>query len=130
MKTVDSDLCSSFCEVCLKFGLLEDDNQYHLAIEEAIVGNSPASIRTLFAVIPAWCEPLNPLEIYTHKTAMAEDFLCQQCTLFRDEHLEVNDDIFNVALNDLQDKVISMRGRKLSENGLPQPHTIDDRFGR
>ena len=61
---------------------------------------------------------------------MAEDFLCQQRTLFRDEHLEVNDDIFNVALNYLQDKVISMRGRKLSENGLPQPQTIDDRFGR
>ena len=44
---------------------------------------------------------------------MVEDFLHQQCTLHRDEHLEVNDDIFNLALNDLQDKVISMGGRQL-----------------
>ena len=32
LRTVDGDLCSSFCGgACLKLGLLEDDNQYHLA---------------------------------------------------------------------------------------------------
>ena len=78
LRTVDGDLCSSFCETCLKLGLLENDNQYHLAIEEAIVSNSLASIRTLFVVILPWCEPSNPLEIYNnHKEAMAEDFLYQ-----------------------------------------------------
>ena len=69
-------------------------------MEEAIVSNSPASIRTLFAVILAWCEPSNPVDIYdSHKEAIAEDFLHQQrtCTLHRNEHLEVNDDIFNLA---------------------------------
>ena len=62
---------------------------------------------------------------------MAEYFLCQQRTPLRDEHLEVNDDIFNLALNHLQDKIISMGGRQLSEYGLPQPQTIDnDRLAR
>ena len=132
LRTVDGDLCSSFHEACLKLGLLEDDNQYHLAMEEAIISNSPASIRTLFAVILAWCEPSNPTEIYdNHKEALAEDFLHQQRILQRDEHLEPNDDIFNLALNDLQEKVISMGGRQLFEYGLPQPHTVDnDRFAR
>ena len=88
LKTVNGDLRSSFHEACLKLGLLEDDNQYHLAMEEATVSNSPASIRTLFAVILAWCEPSNPLEIYdNHKEAMVEDFLHQQHTIHRDEHL-------------------------------------------
>ena len=42
-----------------------------------------------------------------------------------------NDDIFNLALNDLQDKVFSMGGRELSEYGLPQPQAVDnDRFAR
>ena len=63
LRTVNGDLCSSFREACLKLGLLEDDNQYHLAMEEATVSNSPASLCTLFAVILAWCEPSNPLEI-------------------------------------------------------------------
>jgi len=39
LRTVDGDLCSSFHEACLKLGLLEDDNQYHLAIKEVIVSN-------------------------------------------------------------------------------------------
>ena len=55
---------------------------------------------------------------------MAEDFLHQQRNLQRDEHLQPNDDIFNLALNDLQEKVISMGGRQLSEYGLPQPQII------
>ena len=43
----------------------------------------------------------------------------------------MNDDTFSLALNDLQEKVISMGGRQLSEYGLPQPQVVDnDRFAR
>ena len=42
-----------------------------------------------------------------------------------------NDDIFNLALNDLQDKVLSMGGRELFEYGLPQLQAVDNnRFAR
>ena len=122
--------------VCVKLwsrlGLLEDDNQYHLAMEEASVSNSASSLRSLFAVILTWCEPSNPLDIYEHhKVHMAEDFLHQQRTRLSDNNLSFNDDIFNLALNDLQDKVLFMGGRELSEYGLPQPQAVDnDRFAR
>ena len=111
LKTVNGDLCSSFCEACFKLGLLEDDNQYQLAMQEASVGNSAASLRSLFAVILTWCEPSNPLEIYKrNKEAMVEDFLHQHHTRLGNVDLDYNDDIFNLALNDLQDKVITMGG--------------------
>ena len=62
---------------------------------------------------------------------MAEDFLHQQCTQLGNNELSFNDDIFNLALNDLQDRVLSMGGRELSEYGLPHPQTVDnDRFAR
>ena len=81
LRTVNGDLCSSFREACFKLSFLEDDNQYHLAMQEASVSNSAASLRSLFAVILTWCEPSNPLEIYEHhKETMAEDFLHQHCT--------------------------------------------------
>ena len=101
-------------------------------MQEAAVSNSAASLRSLFAVILAWCEPSNPLDIYDHhKASMAEDFLHQQCTRLGNLDLSFNDDIFNLALNDLQDKVLSMGGRELSEYGLPQPQAVDsDRFAR
>ena len=81
LKTVEGDLCSSFREACFRLGLLKNDNQYHLAMQETSVSNSASSLRSLFAVILTWCEPSNPLDIYEHhKEHMAEDFLHQQCT--------------------------------------------------
>ena len=44
LKTVKGDLCSSYREACFKLGLLEDDNQYHLAMQEASVSNSASSL--------------------------------------------------------------------------------------
>ena len=132
LRTVEGNLCGSFREACLRLGLLEDDNQYHLAMQEAAVSNSASSLRSLFAVILTWCEPGNPLDIYEHhKESMAEDFLHQQRTQLGNADLSFNDDIFNLTLNNLQDKVLSMGGRELSEYGLPQPQTVDsDRFAR
>ena len=51
LKTVEGDLCSSFREACFRLGLLEDDNKYHLAMEEASVSDSASSLHSLFAVI-------------------------------------------------------------------------------
>ena len=34
--------------------------------------------------------------------------------------------IINLTLSDLQDKVLSMAGRELSEYGLPQPQIVDN----
>ena len=62
---------------------------------------------------------------------MAEDFLHQHHTQLGNVDLEFNSDIFNLALNELQDKVLSMGGRELSEYGLPQPQIVDnDKFAR
>ena len=129
---MEGDLCSSFREACFRLGLLEDDNQYHSAMQETSVSNSAASLRSLFAVMLTWCKPSNPIDIYEHhKESMAEDFLHQQHIRLGNHDLNFNNDIFNLALNDLQDKVLSMGGRELSEYGLPQPQTVDnDRFAR
>ena len=86
--------------------------------------NSAASLCLLFVMIVTWCEPSSPLDIY--KEAVDEDFLHQQCTQLVNADLEFNDDIFNLALNDLQDKVLSIGGRELSEYGLSQPQTVDN----
>ena len=126
LKTVEGNLCNSFREACFRLGLLEDDNQYHLAMQEASVSNSAASLRSLFAVILTWCEPSNPLDIYEqHKESMAEDFLHQQRTRLGNMELGFNEDVFNLALNNLQDRVLSMGGRQLSDYGLPQPVAVD-----
>ena len=95
-------------------------------MQEASVSNSAASLRSLFAVILTWCEPSNPLDIYEqHKESMTEDFLHQQRTRLGNMELGFDEDVFNLALNDLQDRVLSMGGRQLSDYGLPQPVAVD-----
>ena len=124
LKTVEEDLCSSFCEACFRLGLLEDDNQYHLAMEEASVSNSASSLRSLFAVILTWCEPSNPLDIYEHhKEHMAEDFLHQQRTRLSNNEISFNDGIFNLGRIRFFPWEVGY--------GLPQPQAVDnDRFAR
>ena len=60
---------------------------------------------------------------------MAEDFFHKHNTRLGNVDLDFNDNIFNLAFSDLQDKVLSMGGRELSEYGLPQSQAVDnDRF--
>ena len=129
---MESDLSSSFHAACFRLGLLKGDNQYHLTMQEAAVNNSAATLCSLFVVIMTWCEPSNPLDVYEHHKESqgihGEDLVHQQRTQF---DLSFNDDIFNLALNDSQDRVLSMEGRELSEYDLPHPQTVDDdRFAR
>ena len=71
---MNGDLCTSFHEACLKLGLLENNNHYYLAMQQASLSNLPSTICMLFVVILAWCEPSNPSKLYdSFKDAMAED---------------------------------------------------------
>ena len=108
-------------------------HHYHIMVRQmclSYVGlndyssSSAASLCSLFVMILTWCEPSSPLDIY--KEAIAEDFLHQHFTQLGNADLECNSDTFNFALNDLQDKVLSMADKKLSEYGLPQPQTVDN----
>ena len=50
---------------------------------------------------------------------------------FGHNYLSFNDDIFNLTLNDLQERVLSMGCRVLFKYGLPCLQTVDiDRFAR
>ena len=80
-------------------------------------------------MILTWCELSNPLDIYDHhKESMSEDFLHQQRTQLGNSDLSFND---NMALNDLQNKVLFMGCSELSEYGLLQPQAVNsNRFAR
>lgn len=61
LKTIDSDLCLTYREACLKCGLLENDNQWEIAMAEGVVTKSAYQLRNLFAIIITFCNPSNPL---------------------------------------------------------------------
>ena len=73
-------------------------------------------------MILAWCELSNPTELYeSFKDAMAEDFSYPHSN----QELPFSNEIYNLALIELQNKLYSMGGRELSSYGLPQPQSVD-----
>ncbi|GFY41702.1 ATP-dependent DNA helicase [Trichonephila inaurata madagascariensis] len=88
--------CSTYTEGCQVLELLEEDSQYQ-AMEEAAVSQSPAQLRNIFAILVA-ARRNNPTE-----------------------NIEYCDALFNNTLLILEDKILSITGKKLALYGLPEP---------
>ena len=74
-------------------------------------------------MILAWCELSYPTELYeSFKDAIAEDFSYSHSNHFE---LPFSNEIYNLALIELQSKLYSMGGRELSSYGLPQPQAVN-----
>ena len=122
LKAIDGETCPTFRDACRKRGLLEDDNQYSLALQEAAISQMPSQIRTLYAIILTNCEPCDPLALWdNHRNSMTEDFLHHHRRSLAQDDLTFTDDMYDEALTDLQDKLLSMGGQELSTYGLPVP---------
>ncbi|UYV67586.1 hypothetical protein LAZ67_5001306 [Cordylochernes scorpioides] len=76
LRTINGVLCQTYKEACLHLGLLENDQQLHHCIQEAVLSESPLKIREHFAIILTCCHPTNPQDIWTQfKEPMSADIL-------------------------------------------------------
>ncbi|GFY16995.1 ATP-dependent DNA helicase [Trichonephila clavipes] len=81
-------------------------------MEEAVLCRSPSEIRELFAILICTCGLSNPLQLWDkYKVALSEDIL------HRFEKMDqVNNDLcLNEALIHIEDKIIRISGKKLSD---------------
>ena len=63
----DPVMCESYKEVCLKLGLLQDDQEWDQALTEAAIVRYPSALRDMFVTILMFCEPSNPRKLFdTH----------------------------------------------------------------
>ena len=66
----------TFSEACLALGLIDDDEKWSRAMQEAVSWMMPGSIRLLFVCILIHCQPVHPDELWENfKDALSEDFL-------------------------------------------------------
>jgi hypothetical protein len=57
LRTVNNVVYGTYKEACVAAGLLEDDNEWLLCMQEAALTNMPSQLRALFASILLYCEP-------------------------------------------------------------------------
>ncbi|XP_024875804.1 uncharacterized protein LOC112457136 [Temnothorax curvispinosus] len=75
LKTVKGEIYQSFLETCLALGLIEDDDEWKRAMDEAVGWMMPRQLRKLFVRILIHCQPLHPDELWeSFKIAMSEDY--------------------------------------------------------
>ncbi|XP_011858756.1 PREDICTED: uncharacterized protein LOC105556283 [Vollenhovia emeryi] len=93
LKTVNGELHHTFTSACLALGLIEDDNEWKLAINEASVWMMPKHLRLLFVRILMHCQPVHPKELWEEfKVALSEDYIRRfgQVTGIRKAYVQID----------------------------------------
>ncbi|UYV71174.1 hypothetical protein LAZ67_8002034 [Cordylochernes scorpioides] len=120
LRTINGVLCQTYKEACLHLGLLENDQQWHHCIQEAVLSESPLKIRELFAIILTCCHPTNPQDIWAQfKEPMSADILNLARQQANDGLLTY--EMSNQALILLEQKVLQMTGFHLTKFGMRSP---------
>ncbi|UYV74787.1 hypothetical protein LAZ67_12000976 [Cordylochernes scorpioides] len=120
LKIVNGSQYETFRETCAALGLLENDNHWVVTMDEAVLCQAPTRVRQLFAILISTCTISNPQQLWiTYRDEMASDILQRYQLL--DSSFRYNDLIYNETLCNIEDRVVSICGKKLQELGLVAP---------
>lgn len=103
----------SFKETCVAMGLLQDNKDLILTLQEASQIQLGYQMRTLFAMLLAHCENVQTLELWEQfKDDLSDDLLRKLRLHHNDLTLPYNDEIYHESLRQIKDKVIRSKGIK------------------
>ena len=99
----DGTICDTFKEAAFQRGLLEDDSEYDLILEEGAQRSMPPQLRQLFVIILLNNEPYNPRALWDkHKYYFSEDFLFRARK--SNKYIQFDEHILNSALLDIENR--------------------------
>lgn len=118
LRRVDGHVYDTFVDAAKARGLLEDDDEYHHCLEEAIGHFTSAhQLRQLFVTILAFGNPINPGELWErHSASLCDDYQWRYIA----NDMEVNmDRCIAEALRDIQ-RLLSQQDMALENiRGMP-----------
>ncbi|CAI9721407.1 Hypothetical predicted protein [Octopus vulgaris] len=123
LRTMKGRLCSTFKDACSKRGLLDTDDQYDNALEEASLCHSLHKLQHLFAIMLVFC---NLTDVHSlrnkYKDSMFHDILLQTHQITGNVDSSTTPAIYNRGLLRLEDLVMATGGQKLGAYSL---NTLD-----
>ncbi|XP_074323579.1 uncharacterized protein LOC141660492 [Apium graveolens] len=127
LRTIDGTTYDTFKEACGALGLLNNDKQWHDALEENVFSAMPTQIRAMFVNILAYCSVSDPLALWEkHWPALSGDVLYIRHKISDNIHLTLSEyEIQNYALAEIE-KLLNDVGKSLRDfHMMPFP---DERF--
>ena len=118
LKTINGVTHQTFTDACLALGLIEDDEEWYRAMNEAEIYMMPRQLRKLFTRILIHCRPIYPDKLWNEfKIAMSEDFL---------RHFGLEDGQ-KMAYSEIN-KNLNLEGHSVSDFNIME--VIDDKFSK
>ncbi|XP_074115105.1 uncharacterized protein LOC141537825 [Cotesia typhae] len=118
LKTIGGVVHPTFQAACRARGLLEDDAHWDRTLEEACISDSSYKIRELFPIMLVFCHLGDPLKLWENYRDYFSEDIKRRVEQERGSIELILDFIYNQALILIEDVVLSMSGKTLSEFGL------------
>ena len=112
----------TYHEAAFHMGLIQDDKEWELLLEESSVVVMPGQIRSLFVIILTHGLPMNPKVLWDkYKKSMSDDFRFTRIGRRHDPSSDpvFTDDDYNDALLDIESQLQSFPQSKTEDYGLP-----------
>ncbi|XP_044010203.1 uncharacterized protein LOC122853855 [Aphidius gifuensis] len=127
LKTVDDVIHPTFQRACQALGLLEDESHWNATLEEAVLFQSASNLRELFVTMIAFCHITNLTELWeTHRESMSLDILQQERHRSGNRDFAVTPYILNKTLILIENDLLKISGKKLSDFNMESPSRTDD----
>ena len=129
VRTVNSQVFSTYREACQAMGLLDDDKEWDIALQEAAMSATASELRTLFAHILIYCEVAEPLQLWErHWHRMADDIPKKASQTSGVRNLHVNSpEIKDYIIYEIE-MILNNCSKSVKDFGfsLPPQHLLDD----
>ena len=126
MRTINNVVYPTFRSTCYALGLLDDDKEWHEALNHASYWASGKQLRELFVIMLIFCEVADPYKLWiSNWQLLSEDILHRQRTILRYDNLHLDDSqLQNYALCEIE-QILIKSGRSLHEfESIPYPNTL------
>jgi hypothetical protein len=126
IRTINNVVYPTFKSACYALGLLDDDKEWHDALNQASHWASGKQLRELFVTMLIFCEVADLYKLWTSNwKLLSEDILHRERIILQHENLHLSDSqLQNYALYDIE-KLLNRSGRSLKEfESMPYPDTL------
>jgi hypothetical protein len=120
LRTVNGVTYPTYHEAAFNMGLVGDDKEWDITMEESSVTVMACQLRSLFVIILTHCLPMNPSVLWEkYKKHMSDDFRYKRTRANPSVNEDFTDDDYNEALLDIESQLQAFPKSRTTDYNLP-----------
>jgi hypothetical protein len=121
LRTVNGVTYPTYHEAAFNMGLVGDDQEWDITMEESSVTVMASQLRSLFVIILTHCMPMNPSVLWEkYKKHMSDDFRYKRTRENPLTNQDFTDEDYNDALLDIESQLQAFPKSRTTDYNLPE----------